>query len=316
MARIEDIIQFIDKSPQRSIFSYPWWLEATTGANYEYLVAQDNDRIKAIMPIVNTRRLGLRMCTMPPYTQSLGCLLPPIEGKYSRRLAAEHELLGNLIELLPRYHYINFRLHPSQSNWLPFYWNGFSQRTRYTYMLDDISDPELIWNGLRSGTRGRIRKARKQVHLSHDADIEKLIHLQTLTYGRQGIKGAHRPDVIRALFEACNARGQGKLFFAEDKTGQTHSGLFLVWDDRTAHYLIGGSDPALWSSGAFPFLMWEAICFAAERVTSFNFEGSMIRSIEQFFRGFGARQVPYLQVTKSRSLLMKLIQTLLVKETV
>ncbi len=314
MARIEDIVQFIDKSPQRSIFSYPWWLEATADTHFRYLVVEQSGEIRAVMPIVETKRFGLKMCTMPPYTQSLGCLLPPLQGKYSTRLAAEHELLGMLIKRLPEYHHINLRLHPSQDNWLPFYWSGFSQWTRYTYVLDDISDLDFVWEGMRSSARGRVRKARKQVHLSHDSDIERLIHLQTLTYQRQGMQGAHRPDVIKALFEACSTRDQGKLFFAEDETGRIHSGLLLVWDDQTAHYLIGGSDPSLWTSGAFSFLMWEAIRFAGERVKSFNFEGSMVQSIERFFRGFGARQVPYFQITKSTNIWIKMARTLLARE--
>jgi len=36
----------------------------------------------------------------------------------------------------------------------------------------------------------------------------------------------------------------------------------------------------------------------------------MIKSIEKFFRAFGGRQVPYLEITKTNSILIKLNQIL------
>jgi hypothetical protein len=38
----------------------------------------------------------------------------------------------------------------------------------------------------------------------------------------------------------------------------------------------------------------------------FDFEGSMIEPVEKFFRAFGATQMPYFQVKKTNSRLLKL----------
>jgi hypothetical protein len=45
-------------------------------------------------------------------------------------------------------------------------------------------------------------------------------------------------------------------------------------------------------------LMWESIKFASSFVDEFDFEGTMVESIERFIRGFGAAQSPYFQLTK------------------
>ncbi|MFQ5650801.1 MAG: GNAT family N-acetyltransferase [bacterium] len=310
MAVNEHIVRFIDASPQRSIFCTPWWLEAVAGNRYRYLTAQKGESIEAVMPIVETKRFGFRLCTMPPYTQTLGILLAPMSGKYATRLAAEHRLFEELIQKLPKCHYTSFRLHPTVSNWLPFHWHGFQQTTRYTYLLPDISQPDTIWQEMRSNIRREIRKARNRVTVTHDSDVELLIDLQQKTFNRQGQKHAIEPAVIRAIHAACSQRDQGKLFFAKDDSGKTHSGLLLVWDDRTAYYLIGGSDPELRTSGAHSLLMWEAIQFASTKVKEFNFEGSMLRSIERFFRGFGAVQVPFFEVHRLGSKVLRLIDCL------
>ena len=39
---------------------------------------------------------------------------------------------------------------------------------------------------------------------------------------------------------------------------------------------------------------------------AFDFEGSMIESVERFFRAFGGQQRPYFHVTKTSSRLMKM----------
>lgn|GEM_PF-4541022 len=55
---------------------------------------------------------------------------------------------------------------------------------------------------------------------------------------------------------------------------------------------------ALRTSGASSLLLWEAIRFALQVAERFDFEGSMFEPIERFFRGFGAVQKPYFQISK------------------
>jgi hypothetical protein len=69
---------------------------------------------------------------------------------------------------------------------------------------------------------------------------------------------------------------------------------------------MGGSDPELRNSGANSLCMWEAIKFASTVTKAFDFEGSMIESVERFFRAFGARQVPYFQISKINSPFVKI----------
>jgi hypothetical protein len=47
--------------------------------------------------------------------------------------------------------------------------------------------------------------------------------------------------------------------------------------------------------------MWEAIQFASTVTSAFDFEGSMIKSVERFFRAFGAKPYPYLVISKINS---------------
>ena len=112
-------------------------------------------------------------------------------------------------------------------------------------------------------------------------------------------------DFIRRLDKAAAQNQARKIFIAEDEQGRHHAGVYLIWDDNTAYYLMGGGDPDLRNSGATSLCMWEAMQFAATVTKSFDFEGSMLEPVERFFRGFGATQTPYFAVSKTNSKLIK-----------
>ena len=76
--------------------------------------------------------------------------------------------------------------HYSVTNWLPFYWHGFSQTTRYTYVIENLDDLDLVWAQFQEKIRTDIRKAQKKVIVRTDLDIDKFLDINTLTFTRQG----------------------------------------------------------------------------------------------------------------------------------
>ena len=66
----------------------------------------------------------------------------------------------------------------------------------------------------------------------------------------------------------------------------------------TNYYLWGGSDPQFRNSGTNSYCLWEAIKFSASVTKAFDFEGSMIKPFEKFFRAFGGKLTPYFHVYK------------------
>lgn len=297
-----DVIEkFIDDSPQGTIFTRPGWLEAVAPGSWDYIILKSGDRIKAMMPTVEVKKFYYKIFKMPPLTQSLGILFPPSESKYVHRLSEETKTMLELINLIPDFHFFSERFHPTFTNWLPFYWKGFSQTTRYTYILKDLLDTEKIWKNMRSNIRREIRKAQKVVNVVVKPDIDRLVEMIFKSYARQKLTPGFPTSTLIRIHEYCHPNDWDRIFFAEDASGNIHASLYLIIDPNSAYYLIGGSDPDLRTSGAMSLLMWEAIQFSATVTKQFNFEGSMIRPIERFFRAFGGEQVPYFEISKSKS---------------
>lgn len=282
-----------------SVFEQPWWLDAVAPGQWDAAEIKRGDKVVARLPYMHRRRLGLTTISQPPFTQTLGPWLAPMEGKYARRVETEKKLLGQLVEMLPSFDFFRQSLSPSLTNWLPFYWSGFEATVRYTYRIGDLTDLDRVKSEFQEQVRRGIRKAEGVVEIDHDYPLEDLLRLNEQTYARQGVKSPDSPELIRRLDAACAARGARRIIGAVDSDGRTHAALYVVWDDRTLYALINARDPELQTFGSNTLLYWEAIKLASEVSQLFDFEGSMLEPIEHFFRGFGGRQTPYFSISKA-----------------
>ena len=168
----------------------------------------------------------------------------------------------------------------------------------YSYRIEDIHDPDLLWEGFAENIRREIRKALRTVTIEDNHSIDDIILMQSKTFNRQGRKYKNNDDLLRSLDAALIAHDARKLLCAVDAERRIHATAYFVYDSNCCYYLIGGGDPELRNSGAASLLMWEGIKFAATVSKSFDFEGSMIEPIERFFRAFGGMPTPYWRVTK------------------
>lgn len=298
--------RFVDASPQGCIFQKSWWLEAVAPGAHDLLLVRKGDDIAAGMPLVWQGEGARRALGMPQLTQVLGVLFRDSSAKPVRREAREQDLALGLVERIPSCASFSQRFHHGFRNWLPFHWDGYTQTTRYTYVLDDLSDLETVWSGMRSNIRGDARKAEKQgVRIRDDLGLDSLYDALQATFRRQGLTISYSAELVRRIASACESRDACQALFAVDDQGRVHAAGFFVWDHRTTYYLMGGGDPELRSSGATSLLLWHAIQAAAARGTAFDFEGSMLRGVQGFFQAFGAVARPYSEISRTNSLLLE-----------
>jgi len=302
--------QHSDYTPELPLFSRGWWLDAAAGEkNWDAVFVEKGENIIASMPFVISRSKGFVKLTQPALTQALGPWISDSTASYAKKLQREKELLTALFNKLPNHHVYSQNWHHQQMNWLPLHWQGYEQTTRYTYRLPDISDENYLWTNFLENIRREIRKAENRFSLiiRDDLTIDDFLDLHEQTFSRQGKKIPYSKELVKKIDTACMKRKSRKIFIAEDNEGNRHSGVYIVWDENAAYYLMGGSNPAFRTSGAASLCMWEAIRFSATVSNSFDFEGSMLEPIERFFRSFGARQTPYHNISSVSSNFLKII---------
>ncbi|MDO8368388.1 MAG: GNAT family N-acetyltransferase [Saprospiraceae bacterium] len=288
------------------LFMQPWYLDVVCrGGSWDAVTVQKGGKTVAALPYFLKQKFGWRYITMPQVCKQMGPYLHP---EY-RSLKWEMRLYEDLIAQFPpglaafeqNFNYL-------VTNWLPFFWQDFRQTTMYSYVLSLTDSEDLIFKNIEKNYRQKIRAAEAKLLISHDLPLTELHRLIGLSFERQGLDQPLDFSFLECLYTALYEQGCGKLFFATDpSTGALHSAALLAWDNTSAYYLMSGDDPALRASGAAVLLKWEAIQYAKNvvGVPVFDFEGSMIRGVEQGRRDFGAQQRPYFQVLREWSTLWK-----------
>jgi hypothetical protein len=288
-----------DTACANAIFQRPWWLEALAPGRWGDTVIERDGRVVARLPWVVRGRGRLRMLTQPPLTQTLGPWIEASSAKPATALAEEIALLTELEAALPAATAFVQHFSPTMLNALPFYWAGYRLELRYTYRLAGLDSEEALWSGLRGNIRREIRKARKRVEVREDLGLDRLHAVWAKTFARQGLPPPQPLALLERLDAACAARGVRAMLFAQDDVGRVHAVSYVVWDEHAGYYLLGGADPEFRTSGASSLLMWEGILRVRQATDTFDFEGSMLQPVERFFRAFGARQAPYLRVSRA-----------------
>jgi predicted N-acyltransferase len=155
-----------------------------------------------------------------------------------------------------------------------------------------------------------IRRRRKKaqhsgVEVVESGDIEQFYRLNTMTFDRQGIKIPYSLEFIKNLYQKLKEKNACKIFVATHKK-KAIATAFLVYDTRSVFYLMGGLDSDRKELGGMDMVLYRSIEFVLDNRLDFDFEGSMVESIEKYFRSFGAVQTPYHKVMKTRSKLWSL----------
>lgn len=283
--------------PSHCLFQDPWWLNAVAPEQWREAKVIENGRVVARMPYLVRERRGVGVSAMPPLTQTLGPWIEPVEGE-ARRLSRETRLIAEVFDQLPEFDVFSQNWHHCQRNFLPAYWRGYEAMVRYTYVIEDLSDLDAVFSGFRSRARGAVRKAARQLAVRESEDIDELLGVIRLTFQRQSLQLPFERELVNRIDRACRARNASRILIAEDAKGRIHAGMLLVFDDRAAYNLMLGADPALRDSGGQSLLIWEALQRASQLSSTFDFEGSMLKGVENFNRSFGPKQVQYLSLSR------------------
>ena len=297
---------FCASAPDLPLFMQPWYLDAVCeeGA-WDAVVVEKGGQVVAALPYFLKKKWGWQYVAMPPLARMIGPYILPELRTPRKETSLVEALLDQLPEGLAAFEQdCNYTV----TNWLPFYWRGFRQTTRYSYGLD-IRDLGEVWNNLAPDYRNqKIPKAQETIIVQTKDAVLDFLDIHDLSYERKGLDPPVSPEFMTRLDDALASHGQRAILFASDRnTGQVHSVAYLAWDARTAWYLMAGDDPGLRQSGAGILLTWEAIRYAHDvlKVPYFDFAGSMIRPIERVRRQFGGVQKPYFRVRKEWSLVWK-----------
>lgn len=308
----EKYMKLCEQEGSICIYDQPWWLDVVCGPdNWNVLLVEDEKGvIQGTLTYYIKKKFGINYITQPQLTQHNGVWIRQNDDREFKRLGKEHSVMTMLIDQLEKLPVAYYRqaFSPKIKNWLPFYWKGYLQTTCYTYILD-CSDYQNVFENLDKTCRKRVRKSSSEAIIYESNDIEKFYSLQCKVFKRQNLKNPYSLEFIKRLYEICKEHDCVKLIFAKDAEDNIYCTNFVVWDNSYIYLLMSGIDSKYRQFNYNYALTDYLIRLANLQGKKLDFEGSMLKGVEEYNRKFNAIQTPYFNISKvlTRNIILKTV---------
>lgn len=297
-SQIEDAVwnDFIARSPQAAPYGCTWYLDVVW-PGWQAITVREKGQLLAVLPLKISKRYGIHYVFNPPFSQYGGIFFGEIERKNATlALTLKKRLVKAIVEAIPcGVKVLNLKFAPEFDYPLPFHWAGYELHARYSYWLDNQADKSILFKNLEARTRTYINKAVKGGLVAQPVeDIAGIIGLAS-ERNAYPLDGA----LLKKLWDALRQQKTGTALEVRDAEGRLHAGLVYQRFGHKLIHLFSAFDAGLGNQGGMSLAIWRSIEAAGPEVQVIDFEGSMLEPVENFFRGFGTRPVPYLQIKKN-----------------
>lgn len=251
---------------------------------------------------------------MPEWTQTLGVWIREDFRKYKRGNSQNNiqkEIIFELIKKLPKHNSFKMRLVSSNKYILPYRWLGFKIEPTFSYRINFsyIKDFDLIKQKYSKHINRDINGANRKIHIEESCNIEDLIKLRDLTFKRQNRRNPVDTRETYNIIDKILKINGGRLIYGINEDGKVYNCAFTPYDKESCYYLMAYNNPEYQASNTMCLLTNDCINFAFENSDFFDFEGSMVEGIENYFRAFGGNQIINYELSR-QSLINDCLDTL------
>jgi len=263
----------IEKSSQSLLCAYTWYID-TVVEHWNVLVLNDYE---AVMPIPNTKKHFIKYVYPPFWILQLG-IFSQVED-YNK-----DDFINCLKE---SFKFVELRLNSKNEIDCLSKINQFQE-------LQLTSDYESMKESYKSDRKKDLKRAAKNHLLEKWEDSpKKLISLFKNNVGKRTSNIDQQDyEKLNKLMDVCIDRGVGEVLSVYEVDKLVASAFFLK-NKKTITILCSSTDFTNRKNGANTFLIDRAIYKYQQDYEMFNFGGSSIESIANYFLSFGAKSVDY-----------------------
>ncbi len=291
--------KFCEESNRPLIFQTPLWLDAIVGnENWDVILIYQGNQISGAMPYVTSSKFGLKQITLPLLTFYLGpIIIYPNDLKAENKLSFKRKVISSIVDKIPKSDRFITHTDFEFDYWLPFYWKGYDQTTRYTYTLETRKSLDEIYADFKPAAKKAITKSKEHFKLRIGESPSKVYDLYQQDYHRKQLEVSFNLSDIQRIDSALQPSNR-IILEAVNSNNEVIAAYYLVLDKSFVHYIFGAVNEGFRDSGVMSLLMFEAISEAKSRNLAFNFGGSMNKNIERFFGNFKGDLTPYMRISK------------------
>jgi lipid II:glycine glycyltransferase (peptidoglycan interpeptide bridge formation enzyme) len=265
-------------------------------------IYKDEHQLVGGFYFLKTKRKGFTFIKLPPYTPHCALFFKSEASNASSALNFQKEILEKVTIFLKSQNatLIVLALPSIITDTQPFIWDNYKVIPNYTYRIDLTQTIDQIKSQFDSKNRNAINKAIKE-DIVVELNTLSVHELYEFFSGHLKSAGANvYHSELKQIFTKFASHDNSFCFTAK-KNGVVLGNVFCIYDNKVCYYLLGGVDRASGIQGINNLLMLKSIERAKlQGCEIFDFEGSMIKGVEKFFRSFGPTLHSYYTLNKGQ----------------
>lgn len=268
------------------VYAYSWYLDIVS-PGWDALIENDYE---SVFPLSSNRKFGINYIYQPYFAQQLGI--------FSRNLLTEGLVDRFLQAIPPKFYFIEIQLNTLNK----VDSSRYRCLKRINHELDLINSYEYIFANYDQNTRRNIKKAQQEnLILRRKVDPDELITLFRENYGKKEVRLHYlHYDILRRLIDFCLKYTFSTITGAFLPDGTICAGAFFLKDESHIIFQLAASNSTARENGAMFLLVDSFIRENAGQPFILDFEGSNDKNVARFYKGFGAKEIHYSQITINR----------------
>ena len=279
---------------QRLVYALSWYLDVVS-PGWAGLVAEQEGRYVAVMPLPVKQQFGIRYLQQPLFCQQLGLF-------WVSKVVKPAAFLTGVQQHFPLISKYSFNtgntnsFHPDEHHSLKVY-------RHHTHHLDLSRSYEAIYQGYSHDRKLNLKRSRKAgLLITESTDIEPLIQLfkeDAASRIRGGVSAAAYAQ-LRQLYGVLAAKGLATLLYTQTPVGEIDAGCLFVTYGQKIIYLFNAASVAGRRRNGRSLMIDHTIQKYAGQPYTFDFESPAdIASIIRVYQGFGAVPAPFYTITQN-----------------
>lgn len=272
----------INKSFNGNVYALSWYLDIVH-PNWNALIEND---YKQVMPLTNSKKLGLSYMFQPFFVQQLGV--------FSTSQLSQDDV-ERFINAIPKQYLVTqYRL--NSYNKVDYDSDIIAKHRNVE--LDLIYDYQYLYNNYNKNTKRNLAKAEAAgLSINHNINPEIIIKLFRNNRGKD-IRHWKDKEYNRLLELIDTAMSQECCFTigVNDLDNNTIAGAVFMHSHDRIIFLFSGNNEAHKDKHALTLLLDNVIKEFSETQYTLDFEGSDNDGLARFYKGFGGSEVFYPEV--------------------
>ena len=299
---INSVSLFAEKAePHIGVFASEKWLSIYGDSLTMIGIYKDEHQLIGGFYYLKTKKLGFDFIKLPPYTPHCGLFYNNESKNQSSRNSFSKEVVQEVCnyfsELKSALTVLAFP--SSVSDMQPFIWDKYKVVPNYTYRINLEKPFEEIKSHFDSKTRNAINKAVKEgVDVSLNSLTKQQVYDMLVDNLNSAGANIYEKPLKKILFNFSD--DSNSFYYVARKNDEVLGLVFCIYDSNVCYYLLAAVSKKSGIQGVNNLLVQHCIERAQQlNCKVFDFEGSMLKGVEKFFRSFGPEIFPYFTANKA-----------------